>query len=156
MNHMMFIVKHEDRYHGPFLGYEADSFASKLDGTAETIPLHVPRLADEHTGGMKLRVLENDKYRAYVDSFKVVTQLAIAGAIQSFFFTRREERVLTVREIKETWACLFRVSHAVESLMHYADKVVDDPSRENLDALRKAFWRNRNSDDVDPHYEDRF
>ena len=156
MENMMFIVRHEGRYHGPFLDYEAGSFTSKLAGTPEVIPLHVPRLPNEKTRGMKVQMLDNDKYRAHVDGFKVDTRHMLAGVIQSFFFARRDERVLTVREIKETWTDLFRVSRAVESLMHYAEQVVADPNPENLEALRKAFWRNRNSDDVDPHYADRF
>lgn len=152
----MFIVKHGDRYHGPFLDYEADLFTSRLKGTSEVIPLHVPRLPGEGASVMTFEVLENDKYRAHVDSFKVDTRHVLAGIIQGFFFARRNERVLTVREIKETWSSLFRVSRTVESLMYYAEKVVADPNAENLEALRKAFWRNRDSDDVDPHYEDRF
>lgn len=152
----MFIVKHGDRYHGPFRDYEADLFTSRLKGTSEVIPLHVPRLPGEGASVMTFEVLENDKYRAHVDSFKVDTRHVLAGIIQGFFFARRNERVLTVREIKETWSSLFRVSRTVESLMYYAEKVVADPNAENLEALRKAFWRNRDSDDVDPHYEDRF
>ena len=156
MAHMMFIVKRGDRYHGPFLDYEACSFTSKLEGASEVIPLHVPRLPDENTGSMKLHILEDDEYRAHVDSFKVDTSHMLAGILQGYFFARREERVLTVREIKEDWEHLFRVSRAVESLMYYTEKTVANPSPDNLDALRKAFWRNRDSDDVDPHYEDRF
>lgn len=152
----MFIVKHGDRYHGPFLDYEAGFFTSKLEGASEVIPLHAPRLPDETTGRMKLHILDDGKYRAHIDSFKVDTHHMLAGILQEFFFARREQRVLTVREIKQTWAHLFRVSCAVESLMHYAEKAVTDPSPDNLDALRKAFWRNRDADDFDPHYEDRF
>lgn len=149
----MFIVKHDGICHGPFLDYEASSFSAQLEGASEVIPLHVPRLPGENPGCMQLRRMEDAEYRAYVDGFKVDTQHMLAGILQGFFFARREERVLTVREIKEDWGSLFRVSRAVESLMHHAEHVIADPSPENLEALRKALWRNRDSDDVDPHYE---
>ena len=40
--------------------------------------------------------------------------------------------------------------------MTYANFTVENPSEESLVALRKAFWRNRDSEDFDPHYEHRF
>lgn len=113
-------------------------------------------LSDEFAPGMKQSGLEDDAYRDYVDSFKVDTQHILAGIIQDLSLARREGRVLTVREINETWADLFRVSYAVESLMHYAEQLVAAPNSDNRQSLRRAFWRNRDSDDVDPHYEDRF
>jgi hypothetical protein len=155
VDHNLFIVKHDDRYHGPFLAWEAEGFASRLEGHSDVIPLSVPRLPDE-IRQMRLQVLDDDDYRVYVDSVKVDTHHMLAGIIQECFFTRREERVFTVREICDLWRALYRVSRAVESLMHYADQAVAVPSPENLEALRKAVWRNRDSDDVDPHYQDRF
>lgn len=152
----MFIVRHAGQHHGPFLDGEAGLFASKLEGHSDIIPLLVPRLDDEKHGPMQLQLMEADAYRAHVDSVKIDTHHMLAGIIQECFFTRREERVFTVREICDLWSSLHRVSRAVESLMHYADQAVESPSAENLEALRKAVWRNRDSDDVDPHYQDRF
>lgn len=156
MEHKMFVVMHGKNIHGPFLDYETATFMSTLEGDSTAVPLLVPRVKDETQGPTKVYLLEDEDYRAYVDSIKVDTRHMLAGIIQGFYFARRDERVLTVREINDTWKQLSRVGRAVESLMHYADRVVTDPSPENLEALRKAFWRNRDSDDVDPHYEDRF
>jgi hypothetical protein len=79
----------------------------------------------------------------------------LAGITQDFYFARRQGRVLTARELDSVWKDLYEVSRSVESVMHYVEVVIADPRLENLAALRKAFWRNRNSDDVDPHYDDR-
>jgi hypothetical protein len=152
----LFIVRNEGQYHGPFLEGEAGLFASKLKGASDIVPLLVPRLDDEKRGPMQLQLLKADAYRAHVDSAKVDTHHMLAGSIEECFFARREERVFTVREICDLWDSLIRVSLAVESLMHYADQAVESPSADNMEALRKAVWRNRNSDDVDPHYRDRF
>lgn len=156
MEHRMYVVMHDKKIHGPFLDYETASFMSTLEGESTAVPLLVPRMKDETRGPTKVYLLEDKDYRARMDSVKVDTSHMLAGIIQEFYFARRDERVLTVREINDTWEQLSRVGRAVESLMHYADRVVADPSPESLEALRKAFWRNRNSDDVDPHYEDRF
>lgn len=156
MKDEMFIVKHGETYHGPFVGSEAEYFVSTLSGAAEIVSLHVPRHADEFSGPITLRVLQEDAYRAHVDSFKVDSKIVLAAVIQSFMFARRDERVLTVREINDHWNALYRVSQAIESLMHYVEQVTADPGPESLEALRKAFWRNRDADDVDPHYADRF
>lgn len=156
MKHTMFIVRHKGKYHGPFLEIEAEIFRSAREGGAEIIPLFVPVPSEEYRGPTKLEVLETDAYRAHVDSFKIDTQHTLAALIQEIAFARRDERVLTVREMLDNWRYLFRVSRAVESLMNYANLVVENPGAESLVALRKAFWRNRNSDDFDPHYEDRF
>jgi hypothetical protein len=155
MNHEMFIVKNGEKYHGPFRSYETSSFASQHEGEAEVIPLWVPSLPDEEQGDLKLEVLESEGYRVYADAFKVDTHHMLAGISQEFYFSRREQRVLTAGEMIVLSEDLFKVSRAVESLMHYVEKVIADPRVENLDALRKAFWRNRASDDVDPLYEDR-
>lgn len=152
----MFIVRQGETYHGPFVGFEAEYFVSSLSGDADILPLHVPRGADEFSGQITLQILEDAAYRAHVDSFKVDTKIVLAAVIQSFMFARRDERVLTVREIIDDWNALYRVSQAIESLMHYAEQVTADPGPENLEALRKAFWRNRDADDFDPHYADRF
>lgn len=156
MQYKMVIVKHDNTYYGPFLDYEAETFTSKLEGESEVIPLIVPRRPEEVRGPMKVHLLTDHDYRVHVDGFKVDTHRMLAGVIQEFIFARRDERVLTIREINDAWSGLFRVHRAVESLMHYADRVIADPSAENLEALRKAFWRNRDADDVDPHYADRF
>lgn len=154
----MLIVKHEGKYYGPFLSYETASFASTLEGDAEVIPLRVPRLPEEtrDRDPATIQVMRERKRRAHVDGFKVDTHHVLASIMQGFYFARRDDRVLTAREIREIWDLLYRVSAAVESLMHHADRVIVDPQRPNLDALRKAVWRNRDSDDVDPHYRDRF
>lgn len=156
MKDEMFIVKQGETYYGPFVGFEAEYFASSLSGDADIVPLQVPRRADEFSGPITVRVLSDAAYRAHVDSFKVDTKFVLAAVIQSFMFARRDERVLTVREIVDHWTVLYRVSQAIESLMHYVEQVIADPGPEELEALRKAFWRNRDADDVDPNYADRF
>lgn len=152
----MFIVKHGQTCYGPFRSHETAAFVSTLDGPAEVIPLVVPAMPDEHRGPMELRVLDDEPYRAFVDGFKVDTKHTLGGIVQECYFARREARVFTVRELRETWDQLCRVSYAVESLMHYADAAVADPQPKQIAALRKAIWRNRDSDDFDPHYADRF
>lgn len=156
MDHKLFIVRQEGQYYGPFLDGEAAQFASKLEGPSDVVPLVVPRLADEKRGPMELQMQERRARRARIDSVKVDTHHTLAGITQECFFARREERVFTVREIYELWDSILRVSRAVESLMLHADQAVESPSAENITALRKAVWRNRDSDDVDPHYQDRF
>lgn len=156
MDKGMFIVRHGDTYYGPFLEYETGAFMETLNGEAEVASLVVPQQPDEKQGPWELRYMESASYQAFLDSFKVDTKHVIAGIIQEFYFARREQRVLTVREIRATWEDLFAVAHAVQSLMHYAENVIASPTPENVEALRKAFWRNRDSDDVDPHYADRF
>ncbi|MBS1770553.1 MAG: hypothetical protein JSS77_12885 [Acidobacteria bacterium] len=155
MTHEMYIVKTDGKYHGPFREYEASAFASQHQGDVEVLPLWLPSAPDAAQGFETLKVLEAEGYRAYVDSFKADTHLVLAGTTQEFYFARRQGRVLTSRELDSVWEALYKVSRSVESLMHYAEVVIADPRPENLHALRKAFWRNRNSDDVDPHYEDR-
>jgi hypothetical protein len=156
MKRGMFIVKHGETYHGPFVDFEAEYFVSTLSGDAEILPLRVPRRPDEFDGKLTVRFEEDDAHRARVDSFKVDTRIVFAAVIQSFMFARRDERVLTVREIREDWEMLYQASQAFASLMHHAEQAIGDPTPDNLTALRKAFWRNRDSDDVDPHYWSRF
>ena len=156
MEHKMLIVVHADRYYGPFLDYETASFMSKLDGESKAIPLHVPRLDNKAQGTIEVHLVDDKDYRSQVDAFKVDTCHMLAGMTQEFYFARREERVFTAREIVDMWDDLFLVSRAVESLMHYVENVLSDPSSKNLESLRKAFWRNRDSDDVDAHYSERF
>jgi len=152
----MLIVKHEGCFHGPFVSGEADLFASELGGASEVFPLSVPQVAGEHSGPWEVHMLEAGPWRTFVDSHKVETKQVLAGVIQEFHLARREQRVLTVAELMSCWDGLYQVAYAVESLMHYVDQVVADPTPENLVAVRKALWRNRDSDDVDPHYADRF
>jgi hypothetical protein len=157
VGHSLFIVKYGDSFYGPFLGHEADLFASKLGAAAKSCPLVVPRLPEEEAADpTALQMLPRDSYRAHIDGFKIDTSSVLAGITQEFHFARREQRVLTAREMRSMWDCLYRVGGAIESLMHYVDSVIADPSPENLVAMRKALWRNRDSDDVDPHYQDRF
>ena len=111
MDHKLFIVRQEGQHHGPFRDEEAALFASKLKGPSDIIPLLVPRLASEKRGPMELQLLESDAYRALVDSVKVDTHHMLAGIIQECFFTRREERVFTVREICDLWESLHRVAY---------------------------------------------
>lgn len=152
----MFVVLHRGKCHGPFLEYEVGTFCSELAGDVEVMPLLAPREPDEHRGPVEVKILEEDDYRRQIDSVKIDTRVALVGISQEFHFARRDGRVLTAREIHRCWEYLGRAIRAVESLMHYAEQVVAEPTPENLDALRKAFWRNRDSDDVDPHYRDRF
>lgn len=156
MQHSMFIVKHEDKCHGPFLEDEAESFRAGRGEDAEIVPLIVPAPPEEHVGPTRVHILEDDAYQAHIDSFKVDTKRTLAAVIQGIWFARRDERVLTAREMLDMWRSLFHVSRAVESLMTYANLAVENPGEESLIALRKAFWRNRDSDDFDPHYEHRF
>ena len=105
MKDEMFIVRQGETYYGPFVGFEAEHFVSTLSGDADIVPLHVPRRADEFSGQITLRILDDAAYRAHVDSFKVDTKIVLAAVIQSFMFARRDERVLTVREIIDNWEC---------------------------------------------------
>lgn len=154
--HFMFVVIHKGKCVGPFLDYEAESFAATLEGDREIVPLLVSRLPDEHHGPVEVHFPTEDEYQALIDGTKVDTCIAIGSICQEFFYARREDRVLSVRQIDSSWEYLGRVLRAVESLMHYTEQVIADPNPGNLVALRKAFWRNRDADDVDPHYRDRF
>jgi len=156
MKHEMFIIKNGGRFHGPFRDFETDLFAYGLRGEVDVLPLLLPEIPDEGPIPTKVEVLDAESYRAQLDSCKVDTHLILSGITQEFWLARRDRRVLTAKELNVLWESLFEVSRAVESLMHHVDLVIADQSSENLDALRKAFWRNRNSDDVDPHYENRF
>lgn len=156
MQHSMFIVMHENKCYGPFLEDEAEAFRAKRGGDAEIVPLIVPAPPEERVGPTQVQILEDDAYQAHIDSFKVDTKRILAAVIQQIWFARRDDRVLTAREMLDMWRSLFEVSRAVESLMTYAELTVENPSEESLIALRKAFWRNRDSDDFDPHYEHRF
>ena len=156
MEHAIFVVAHEGKLHGPFLRDEVGHFTSTLPGSFEVHPLMVPRLPDEQPGPMLLQIMAEGDHRAFVDGFKLDTRHALAGIMQTIHFARRDDRVLTARELRDVQSDLFEVAQAFVSLMRCADAVVADPNRANVVALRKAFWRNRDSDDVDPHYKDRF
>lgn len=156
MEHSIFIVAHDDKFHGPFLREEIGHFTSTLSGTFDIYPLTVPRLPDESRMPMRLQIVAEDDHRAFIDGFKVDTAHVLADITQEIHFARRDERVLTARELREVHVALFKVAQALESLMHCAEAVVADPNLDNVVALRRALWRNRDSDDVDPHYEDRF
>lgn len=152
----MFVVKHDGELHGPFLSHETATFTAQLEGESEILALHVPRPANEIRGPITVRLMEEVDYRAHVDSFKIDTLHMLAGILQEFDLARRDGRVLTAREVVGTSGELFCIRRAIESLMHYVENVVAEPSKDNVEALRKAFWRNRDSDDVDPNYESRF
>lgn len=154
--HFLFVVNHNGKCFGPFLDHEAGSFVATLEGDREIVPLLVPRLPEEHHGPAKVHFPTEDEYRARIDDAKTETCGTLASISQEFYFARRENRVLTVRQIHSCWKALGLAIRTVESLMHYSEQVIADPCPENLVALRKAFWRNRNADDVDPHYRDRF
>ncbi len=156
MEHSIFIVTHEGKFHGPFLRDEVGHFTSRLLGAFEIHPLLVPRLPDESRGPMQLRIMAEGDHRAFVDGFKIDTGSVLASITQEIHFARRDERVLTARELRGVHIALFEVAQALQSLMRCAEAVVADPNQDNVVALRKAFWRNRDSDDVDPHYKDRF
>jgi hypothetical protein len=156
VDNQLFVVKHAGAYHGPFLSHETAAYISRLEGASEILALHVPRPRNESRGPTIVHFMEDDDYRAHVDSFKIDTRQMLVGILQELDRIRRDERVLTAREVVDVSRELFRVSRAIESLMHYVETVIAEPSKENLDALRKAFWRNRDSDDVDPHYDSRF
>lgn len=156
MDEGAFIIKCGDTYYGPFLSYETAVFLEGLERPSEVVRLSVPRLPEETPGPAELRVMQSASYRNFVDGFKCDTRHVLAGIIQQLYFARRDDRVLTAREMFQIWGLLFELAHAVESLMHYAESAVANPTPENLAALRKAFWRNRDADDVDPHYADRF
>ncbi|MCI1711234.1 MAG: hypothetical protein LKM39_13640 [Chiayiivirga sp.] len=151
----MFIVIHEARCYGPFRDGETKHFASTREG-AQVMPLIVPRHPKDPQGRVQLTFVEDTAYRAKNDQIKVDSLLTLAANMQEFFLARREGRVLTVAEIHGLWKDLGSIHSAIESLMHYAEQVVVDPSEESVTALRKALWRNRDADDFDPHYRDRF
>lgn len=156
MKNSAFIVAHEGKFHGPFLRDEVGHFTSALPGAFEIYPLLVPPLPDENRGPMQLKFLAVGDHRAFVDNFKIDSGHVLANITQEIHFARRDERVLTARELRGIHAALFQVAQALQSLMRCAEAVVADPNQDNVVALKKAVWRNRDSDDVDPHYEDRF
>lgn len=156
MEHSIFIVAHDGKFQGPFLREEIGHFTSTLSGTFEIYPLKAPRLPDESRMPMRLQIITEGDHRAFVDGFKVDTAHVLADITQEIYFARREERVLTARQLREIHFALFRAAQALQSLMHCAETVVADPNQDNVVALRRALWRNRDSDDVDPHCEDRF
>lgn len=152
-----FIVKHDDQYYGPFLDTEACEFMTRFDARRATVlPLSVPRSPSETRGPLKVTVMNDVQTRSHEDGVKIDTRVALSGLLWAIFNARDEERVLTVDELLETWGQLFDVSQAIRSLMHHIEQVIDDPTPRRLGELRKAFWRNRGSDDVDPSYRDRF
>lgn len=156
MDDSIFIVAHEGNFHGPFLRDEVGRFTSTLLGALEIHPLIVPRLPDEKPGPLQLQIMAEGDHRAFVDGFKVDTRHVLAAITQDIHFARRDDRVLTAQEMRDVQSNLFEVAQALQSLMRCADAVVADPNQDNVVALRKALWRNRDSDDVDPHYTDRF
>lgn len=156
MEHSIFIVAHESNFHGPFLRDEVGRFASTLPGAFEIHPLMVPRLPEESRGPMQLQIMAEGDHHAFIDRFKLQTGHVLASITQDIHFARRDDRVLTAQELRGVQTALFEVAQAFQSLMRCAEAVVAEPNQDNVVALRKAFWRNRDSDDVDPHYKDRF
>lgn len=152
----LFVVRHGDRCYGPFRSYESQSFAATLPGAPDVWPLFSPPVPGEVQGPYKVRFLSDAAYREHVDRQKIDTSHVLIDVLQEFYFSRRDQRVFTAREMLSMWKALFTVSKAIESLMHFAELAINDPSSDHLEQLRKAFWRNRDSDDVDPHYHDRF
>ena len=151
----MYIVKVDDAYHGPFLKEWAVSFAEKASSGAMVLPLFVPRPLGEKPHGITVKIVDDAEYRARNDRVKTETLEVVAGVTQKIFFARREERVLTADELQ--WICddLGRAHSAIESLMQHVESTIEDPSPERLVALRRALWRNRGSDDFDPHHSQR-
>lgn len=152
----VYVVAHESKYYGPFLRRDVDEFTSQLNGPAKVAPLVTPPLPDEECGPWRVQIMEHQDYLAFIDEFKTDTRHALASVIQRIHFARRDDRVLSVRELLDIATTLFKSSRAIESLMHHAEAIVENPTEENVVALRKALWRNRDSDDYDPHYADRF
>jgi hypothetical protein len=155
MEHKMFVVIHEGGCYGPFLDAEARMFSSPLKG-ARVVPLIVPSHPKETRNSAQAHPLREETFRARNDNVKIDTLMTLAGMAQEFFFARRENRVLTVGEINSLWDYIGRIHQAVESLMHYVELAVADPESQSINSLRKALWRNRDADDVDPNYRDRF
>ena len=153
----MFIVRHKDQYHGPFRDIEAERFAaSSGEGRAQVLPLIVPRTANEKRGPLRVWLMNEVESRTHIDTARIDSERTLAAILWEFHYARNEERVLTVEELLRLWKVLHKVGRALKSLMHYAQRVVEDPSPDHLVELRKAFWRNRDADDVDPDYFNRF
>lgn len=155
MKQQMVIVEHEGRHYGPFLGYEAQQFILALGDTPKIHMLTTCWEGQELNSPVQLKVLADDDYQGQLAVTKVDTLQLLASCSWECHFAQRDGRVFTAREIGELWENVNAISHAVASLMHNVEKVIEDPSGENLVALRKALWRNRDADDVDPHYRDR-
>lgn len=152
-----FVVKHKGTYLGPFLDNEVGFFTSTLaPGSFEICPLIAPKSERERLGSAQAKSDMSLTHRERADVAKIDSELALAGVMQAFLFAREAQRVLVASEIVQIWSLLFDVSKVLNSLMHYAEVAVADPRPEQLTALRKALWRNRGCDDVDPHYGDRF
>lgn len=152
----MFIVKCGDTYFGPFLEHEAIHFRSEQASPSEILPLHLPNATNAEDPPMTVALLSDTDYRARSDSSKIDTLHAFAFISWECHFAKRDRRVFTATEISQLWETIVQTSRAVESLMYYAEKAIENPSQEAMVALRKAVWRNRDSDDIDPHYRDRF
>lgn len=155
MKHQMVIIEHEEHHYGPFLDYEAQQFVSALGGTAKIHMLTASWEGQKSNSPVQFKVLADDDYQGKLAVTKVDTLQLLASCSWECHFAQRDGRVFTAREICELWENVNAISHAVASLMHNAEKVIEDPSGENLVTLRKALWRNRDADDVDPHYRDR-
>ena len=156
MESRMVVVRHADQYFGPFRPEEAAVFAATLTGPSDVLPLTAPPVPGEATGPLTLRPLDAATFASLRDDVKIDTGPVLANVLQGFYFARRDSRVLTAHELLDLWKSLFAISQAVASLMHHADAAIYDPSAAPMEALRKAVWRNRDADDVDPHYRDRF
>lgn len=155
MNIGMYIVKANGAYYGPFLKEWAESFAAKAGDRSEVLPLRSPKTARETNTSAEVKLLDDSEYRSRVDVAKAETLAIIAGATQKVFLARQAERVLMADELQSISDDLGKAHSAVESLMHYVEAVIEHPSAERIEALRKAFWRNRGSWDFDPHYSQR-
>ena len=141
---------------GPFSPLELSRFRESLEQPHETFPLIVPPAKDEERGPLKFVLLSDEQETSRRDSVKIDSAQTLKALMWECHDVRRDNRVFTVVEILRLWDDLFRICRALESLIFHAEAAVNDASPENLVALRKAVWRNRDSDDVDPHYRDRF
>lgn len=151
----MFVVKVGDLFHGPFLRDSADHFAESAGVEAEVHALRVPIGLASESERPTVRLVEDEEYRVAHDAVTAESLRIVAGVTQSVFFAFRAGRVLTRDELDIASRGLGVAYCAIESLMHYAQLAADSPTPEHLAALRKAFWRNRGCEDVDPHYADR-
>jgi len=97
------------------------------------------------------RVVHGDTSMAYISVTNARLPLRSAG-VGDVAENEPDRLVEQTDQVAEQIALVLRNPH----LMHFVEAAVADPSPDNVVALRKAFWRNRDSEDFDPHYADRY
>lgn len=157
MEHQMFIVKYGDEHFGPFTPRELGTFLeSRKSEPMRPYPLLVPSAPGESKGPLRLCLISDEEAAHRRDAVRIDSVMTLKAIMWELQAVRQQRRVLTVAEILALWDRLFQLCRAMESLIFHTEAAVADPRVEHLVALRRALWRNRDADDVDEHYYDRF